>query len=600
MPRHSETSNHRLALCSATVVLLASVAFQADAGLNEEWKRVHDTTRFDRSSHVRTDSHGNITMSTDSSGAIAVVSYSASGTIRWSDTLDTPMRDSPEALEVDDSGNVWLGGTIGTNLHGQVFVQKYGANGLREWKWESSDTNILADRRMAIARDAAGSLLVSAVRQRPGSATNEVLFIRIGADGEVLWTTRWAAPTNRIATVRHAALDSANRAIVIAETRGVDLTPEVVILRSSADGTALSATSHSLLNTAGFLNDAKIDKAGNVYLLASVQMGNPLRYHYYTAKFNPAGALLWSATRAPTDAHRAVGRAMFVSPDGSVSVTGYQSYPLDDDDDSYETITLRYRPDGELLWAARHPMQSSPVGIVSDSTGRTWIAGVDRPFSDLQGTFLIEYSANGSRTAVRRLPDSADWRPDTLALALDDSLLLATSQPGTGGYDSVLRKFNTRDATPPLTASVYPGLAEIPAGSTITLRAAHSTSQPAHYQWFYYGTRLLGTNATLTVTNVQNVWGSIGDYTVLVSNATHTALSAEARVAIANNRNVLSHIELSGDRIMVEWPAAYQWRLQSKNSMSPGGWTDVPGTLGAGRVELPISESNQIFRLYRP
>jgi len=57
---------------------------------------------------------------------------------------------------------------------------------------------------------------------------------------------------------------------------------------------------------------------------------------------------------------------------------------------------------------------------------------------------------------------------------------------------------------------------------------------------------------------------------------------------------------LSGNALTLSWSGGFSIKLQKTPSLSPAQWQDVPGSEGAGQIELPRNEATAFFRLIQP
>ena len=88
------------------------------------------------------------------------------------------------------------------------------------------------------------------------------------------------------------------------------------------------------------------DQDGNVFVLGDTAVGNYLEIK----KFNPSGTLLWETTYNPVD--RLVGT--WVAVDGNGDAIILASMVSGSNNTPAGWLTLKYDPDGNLLWLIRY------------------------------------------------------------------------------------------------------------------------------------------------------------------------------------------------------------------------------------------------------
>src|SRR5688572_4366750 len=106
------------------------------------------------------------------------------------------------------------------------------------------------------------------------------------------------------------------------------------------------------------VNDATI-RDGHLYVVGFVTTLNSMTKGYITVKYAPDGSEAWSRIYEGFVSHaNESDRASAVAVDatGNVYVTGYSAqYAIEEFEVIYvDAVTLKYSPEGELLWERRH------------------------------------------------------------------------------------------------------------------------------------------------------------------------------------------------------------------------------------------------------
>lgn len=183
------------------------------------------------------------------------------------------------------------------------------------------------------------------------------------------------------------------------------------------------------------VNDATV-RDGFLYVVGFATFDFQTR-GYITVKYAPDGTEAWSRIYEGLSGRNQGNSASAVAVDasGNVYVTGYSMIGDSTDAIYVDAATLKYNPEGDLLWEHRFRGSGGnvqPAAIVLDSrgflyvTGATWInGGFD--------VFLLKYDLNGNLIWSRtRGTSNQQWDAAfTMALAANGDVVLGGyKQPG--------------------------------------------------------------------------------------------------------------------------------------------------------------------------
>jgi hypothetical protein len=152
--------------------------------------------------------------------------------------------------------------------------------------------------------------------------------------------------------------------------------------------------------------------------------------------------------------------------------------------------------------------------------------------TDVNGLHSVNVQTSGSGSGSAAHPTGND---DTIVslngLTPNGSGQLdLTTKEITGGF-AYLGILKITPVDQPLVFVVNPQSAAVAIGSTVTLTAVASSSQPVNYQWYFANNALAGiTGTNLVITNISNV--NAGNYFVVASNILGVVTSAVATVTI--------------------------------------------------------------------
>ena len=184
-----------------------------------------------------------------------------------------------------------------------------------------------------------------------------------------------------------------------------------------------------------------LDAAGNVYV-AGISRGSGKGNDYATVKYGPDGQELWVARydSGKNDAVTALG----LGADGAVYVTGHTDAeggrPIDYD-------TVKYSAAGAQLGVLRLEAvdteqfdATGPAAVTADAAGNVFLAGAASALGENLDFTVLKLDAAGQEVGHFRFggPDGAQDLPTALALAADGSVTVAGSSSISGGAANVL------------------------------------------------------------------------------------------------------------------------------------------------------------------
>jgi hypothetical protein len=107
-----------------------------------------------------------------------------------------------------------------------------------------------------------------------------------------------------------------------------------------------------------------------------------------TLKYDTDGKLLWIARYDGPAGGGDEGLAIAVDNSGNVYVTGVS---LSTGGNPVEFVTIKYAPNGDVLWVARYPTGAWPVPLAVDNQNSVYVAGR----GDAGEYLVIKYDSDG-------------------------------------------------------------------------------------------------------------------------------------------------------------------------------------------------------------
>ena len=214
-----------------------------------------------------------------------------------------------------------------------------------------------------------------------------------------------------------------------------------------------------------------IDTAGNIYL--SGQSSNGSSADFVTLKYSPDGIVLWERRFDGGSTDGVAG--IKVDPSGNVVVTGYSCEDFSNSCFS-NYLTVKYNAQGDLLWSNRYDHQgkndiATALGI--DPAGNVYVTGRSRD-GDYYDYATVKYSPDGKLQWVGRYnATTSDQAEDVLVDGAGNVFVSGKSRNNSAikDYDFVVVKYATTDQ--PLvdlvmTAVSTPGVS-VAAGNSFTI-----------------------------------------------------------------------------------------------------------------------------------
>ncbi len=270
----------------------------------------------------------------------------------WTATYDSGYGDD-EAFDVvcDSSGNSYvIGSTPGSSGVGtdnnDFITLKYSEAGALIWSTTLNEAN-RNDIGQKVVLDPSGALYVA------GSTENFTGFVDAGitiakidrSTGAEVWRRRIPAGANGTSHVDALMFDPAGYVTVVGSLRQGTGAADIVVAKYDLAGTQSWQKSIDLGQRES-ASDAKLDPAGNTYVVGTTGGAAPDTNDWVVRRLDPAGNTSWTKTVAGQAGQEDGGRSIAVDSYGNSFVVGETT----DTFNGLDRTTIAYNSAGTFLW----------------------------------------------------------------------------------------------------------------------------------------------------------------------------------------------------------------------------------------------------------
>lgn len=236
-------------------------------------------------------------------------------------------------------------------------------------------------------------------------------FIIVNAQVQETWVRTLSSPSTVVSDeLNDMVVDNAGNVYVTGHSSG-----GVVTRKYDKAGNIKWTTAYSAYDA----TEIAIDAAGNVYV-----GGETVDRHFLTLKYSPAGTILWAVSY--DDDETGSVRDIAVDPSGNVYVTGvsYTAPIFPDGDDFADYATVKYSPGGAQVWIRRFngsdPGQGFDIAnaITIDALGFIYVTGTSQ-LNGRNGFATIKYHPDGTLLWIQRYEGSSGEEGGAIDIALD-------------------------------------------------------------------------------------------------------------------------------------------------------------------------------------
>jgi hypothetical protein len=306
--------------------------------------------------------------------------------------------DSPNALAVDASGNVYVTGySIGSGTFYDYATIKYNAAGTQEWVARYNGPGNTKDRAADVAVDGAGNVYVTGDSGEGSPNLSDYVTVKYSSSGVQQWAARYS---NSYDYATALALDAVGNIYVTGYSYGSGTYYDYATIKYNARGRQRWVTQYN----GGVSDDVAyaigVDASSNVYVTGE-SVGSGTGSDYGTVKYNAIGNQQWVARYNGPGNASDVAAVLAVDGSGDVYVTGES----EGSGTVTDYATVKYDDTGVSQWVARYngPDNSfdHAADLAVDGSGNVYVTGTS---SETGGSIYttIKYIQSASAASDRR------------------------------------------------------------------------------------------------------------------------------------------------------------------------------------------------------
>jgi uncharacterized delta-60 repeat protein len=261
------------------------------------------------------------------------------------------------------------------------------------------------------------------------------------------WVARYNGGANNADWGYAVALDQAGNVIVTGYSTGSTTGKDCLTIKYNPAGAVIwTASFNGPVNGGDYSYAVVLDASDNVYITGRADYGAPLA-DIVTIKYNSNGVQQWLARYSGTANGVDEGKVIQVDASGNVYVSGKTFVT----GSAYDFITIKYNSSGVQQWVSTYNGPGNNEDLVNslavDNSGNVYTAGVSIGQNTGSDFTVVKYNADGTEAWVKRYNGSANGGDAAVSVKVDASgnVFAAgyTDRGSTSRYDMITVKYNS-------------------------------------------------------------------------------------------------------------------------------------------------------------
>ncbi len=326
-------------------------------------------------------------------------------------------------MVIDEQNNIYVLNFAYDSLTNYDYVLiKYNSFGVRQWIVKYNHIGNSNDVARKIKIDKNGNLYVTGSCNELG-AYKDIVTIKYNNNGVQQWVAVYNSQYNHNDEAKDMAIDSLGNIFITGNMHVDEYNSDIVTIKYNKEGVRQWVTFYSEIHFAD--DEARaitIDNNGYIYVA-----GYSVSFESYIliqiVKYDTRGNFIWSR-------YNHGGYFKWIDSDIDIAVdinnnliiSGHKRFVSNEFTD---VITLKYKSNGDMLWAARYESPDSsndaPTCMILDSLGNIYIAGLSVSTTPIVSIdFLtIKYNSNGVQQWVQKYNGVGNSEDIATAITLD-------------------------------------------------------------------------------------------------------------------------------------------------------------------------------------
>lgn len=427
--RSSRTIIWVASACALTILLIGSVATFGQT-VDTAWVRIYNGpgNNLDRAGAIAVDGSGNVYVTGGSHGSgtstdYATIKYYPNGDTAWERRHNGTGNgeDYAYALAIDDSENVYVTGSIfeGGSIYGCLTI-KYYPDGDTDWVRQYNGPMNNGAGGLDLAIDNSGNVYVTGLCLN-GTAYWDYCTIKYYSNGDSAWVRTLNGSGDHTDMSRDIAVDGSGNAYVTGISYGSGTDYDYATIKYLPNGDVAPGWPKIYDNVAAskedMPSDIVVDNSGNVYVTGQ-SYGTGTDADYLTIKYYPNGNIAWE--KRYNNPWNTDDRSSSIALDGAgnIFVAGISGG---------HNFTIKYNANGDTVWTRRYQSETYPdtidaePAIVTDECDNLYLTGSIHTSDTSYDYFTIKYRPNGDTVWAKRYNGPGSSYDVASAIAVDDS-----------------------------------------------------------------------------------------------------------------------------------------------------------------------------------
>ncbi|MBI5021058.1 MAG: SBBP repeat-containing protein [Ignavibacteriales bacterium] len=326
---------------------------------------------------------------------IVTVKYNSAGDIEWIKKY-LSNNDSiaiPTAVEIDNSGNILIGGYSESTLSGiNMLTLKYNSNGELIWSKNYDGMQHGIDLVFAITVDSVGNVLVGGSSQNSENGT-DMIMILYDSTGGFRWEDKLYQSSSNRDAVTSVSFDSEGNAYATGYHAGLSSNYDYCTMKDDKNGVRQWLVSYDGEgNGNDYAYEMKIDQDDNIYVTGT-SYGGISKFDYTTISYDKNGNLKWSESYKGSAGYDDQPVSLVIDRSHrNIFVTGSSN---SNNGGPADYATLCYNYSGSLTWKTFYGAISSaddcPTAMAIDEKGNVYVTGSSNSSSSSYDFLTAKY-----------------------------------------------------------------------------------------------------------------------------------------------------------------------------------------------------------------